>query len=69
MTFNYNKLKGKIKEVYGTQNRFAIAMNLSPETVSGKLNNKVQWTQNDINIACLLLKIDPVEIATYFFAH
>ena len=29
MGFAYNKLKGKIKEVYGTQEAFAIANNLS----------------------------------------
>ena len=32
--FDYNKLRGKIKEVFGTQERFAAAINLSNTSVS-----------------------------------
>lgn len=65
--FDYSKLKGKIKEVFGTQNSFAKAMGLSPVSVSDKLNNKTQWTQKEIDTACSLLEIAPVEIPIYFF--
>lgn len=39
MKYNFDKLKGKIKEVYDTQNDFAEAMGISPNTLSAKLNN------------------------------
>lgn len=37
--FDYSKLKGKIKEVFGTQSAFAKAMGLSGVSLSSKLNN------------------------------
>lgn len=67
MAFEYSKLKGKIKEVFGTQESFANAIGLSVTSVSNKLNNKVQWTQKEIDNACAVLKIDDCEISSYFF--
>lgn len=67
MVFDYSKIKGKIKEVFGTQRSFAKAMNMSEQTLSDKLNNKIQFTQNEIILACKLLKIDPENISLYFF--
>lgn len=67
MSFNYNKLRGKIREVFGTQDKFADAMDLSYTSTSLKLNNKVEWTQNEINKASKLLGIPDNEIALYFF--
>lgn len=40
MAFNYDKLKGKIVEKYGTQRMFAKALQVSEKTLSLKLNNK-----------------------------
>lgn len=67
MEFNYSKLKGKIKEVFGTQESFANAMEVSATSISDKLNNKVQFKQKEIDKACVLLKIESAEISTYFF--
>ena len=67
MEFEYAKVKGKIKEKFGTQANFANAMNLSSVAVSDKLNNKSSWTQKEIDSACVLLGIEPVDIPTYFF--
>ena len=36
---NYAKLRGKIKEICGTQAKFAENVGLSPTTVSKKLND------------------------------
>lgn len=67
--FDYSKLKGKIKEVFGTQSAFAKAMGLSCVSLSSKLNNATQFTQVEINRACELLSI-PVEfIPVYFFTE
>ena len=65
--FDYSKLLGKIKEKCGTQERFAILMNMSSVTLSKKLNGKSEWTQEEINKACDILEIDPIEIPVYFF--
>lgn len=67
MLFDYSKLKGKIKEVFGTQGAFGDAMGMSPVTVSDKLNNKVAWTQPEIKKACELLHIEYASIPIYFF--
>lgn len=65
--YDYSKLRGKIKEVFGRQEDFAFAMSLSPTSLSSKLNNKVEFSQDEMNRACIILHI-PVEfIHLYFF--
>lgn len=66
--FNYNRLKGKIKEVYNTQNDFALDMEMTPNTLSSKLNGQSYFTSEEINKAVELLKIDnPTEAWNIFF--
>ena len=65
MRFDYRRLKGRIKMIFDTQERFATAMGISARTVSLKLNNAV--TQREILLACDLLKIPYGEIPDYFF--
>lgn len=65
--FDFNKLKGRIKEIYGTQSAFAIAMLVDEATLSKKLNNRVEFSPKEIVRACLLLCIDLTEVDTYFF--
>ena len=68
ITFDFNKLKGRIKEIYGTQSAFAIEMLMNEATLSNKLNNNVEFTSKEIYRACLLLQIDTEkEIEQYFF--
>lgn len=65
--FDFNKLKGRIKEIYGTQASFAIAMLMNESTLSNKLNNNVEFSPKEIVRACLLLNIDLDEVKPYFF--
>lgn len=67
MAFDYSKLRGQIRENYNTQSDFAKAMGFSSASLSAKLNGKVQFTQNEMDNACSLLKIDKADIAAYFF--
>lgn len=67
MSFNYAKLLGKIKEVYGTQGLFAEDMKMSERTLSSKLNNRHAWKQSEIIKACELLGISNEKIHLYFF--
>lgn len=65
--FDFSKLRGRIKEVYGTQTAFAIAMLMNEATLSNKLNNNVEFSPKEIVRACLLLSIKLEEIDIYFF--
>lgn len=64
---SYAKLRGKIREVFGTCERFAAAMNVHPATISLKLNKKSEWTREEIEKACKLLGISIEEVYLYFF--
>ena len=68
MAFNYNKLRGKIVEIYGSQIEFAKAMKWSEKTLSLKLNGKVPWKQTDIMTAVQILRLSESDIQDYFFA-
>lgn len=69
MAFDYSKLRGKIREVFGTQSKFATAMGLSNVSLSAKLNNNIAFTQSEINRACKLLSIPLEFIPIYFFTE
>jgi hypothetical protein len=64
---DYRKLRGKIKEVFDTNGAFAEALDLDPATLSSKLNNKSEWTTNEIVKACDLLNITLSDAHLYFF--
>lgn len=65
--YNYQKLLGKIKEVFNDNSSFASAMEKSERTISLKLNNKREFKQSEIIVACELLNIRVNEIPSYFF--
>ena len=69
MRFDYAKLKGRIKEKYGTQEDFAKAIGVSPTTISFKINGKAKWQQDEIVKAAKLLEISKKEIVEYFFNY
>ena len=68
MAYNYSKLKGRIKEKYDTQASFSKALGISHVALNQKLSNHSQWRQQEINKAALLLDIEDIELAAYFFA-
>ena len=67
MAFNYDKLKGRITEIFGSQRAFAVAMNWSEKTVSLKINGEIPWKQPEICKAIEILKLTELDIPTYFF--
>ncbi len=67
--YDYSKLRGKIKEVFKTEGDFATAMVMSTVTLSAKLNNKIAWTQAEINLACELLEVPYEFIPVLFFTE
>ena len=67
MCFDYKKLRGKIREVFGTQDNFARALGIGRVSLSQRLNNHLEFTQQEINQSCELLSIKKIELANYFF--
>lgn len=65
--FNYGKLRGRIVEIFGTQQEFAKKMEWSEHTLSKKLTNKVGWKQKEIVKAIELLKLSLDNVKEYFF--
>jgi hypothetical protein len=66
--FDYSKLYGKIREVFGTQEAFADAMEMSRTAVNARLKQNVEWKSPEIIKACGVLHIDLSEAHHYFFS-
>lgn len=67
MHFSYSKLRGRIREVCGTDQHFAELMDMSSASISSKLNNKTEFSQQEIFEAVKILGIDSSELSAYFF--
>lgn len=67
MPFDYSKLRGKIKEVYHTQEKFAAALGMSKGSVSQRLNNILDFSQSEMEKSADLLGFAKEEIPAYFF--
>lgn len=66
---SYAKLRGRIKERFGTIAAFADAMGVDVSTVSARLNNKSPWKLNEIEKACGLLDIQIEQVHEFFFTR
>ncbi len=64
---SYAKLRGKIREVFGTQEAFARVIGIDAATLSKKLNASSDWTITEMRGACLALGISAAEAGEYFF--
>ncbi len=69
MIYDYTKLEGRIIEKFGTRDSFAKALNLTPKSLSEKLNNKTIWKQPQISKARELLDISEEDTYLYFFKY
>ena len=67
--YDYRKLRGRIKEKFGTQSEFSKKLGLSEVSVSNKLNNIVDWGQEEMENAIYILEIPNTDIHAYFFTH
>lgn len=67
MAYKYDKLCGRIVEIYGTREKFAEAMGMANQTLSCKLNNKTDWKREEILKAMNLLHVDMADVHDYFF--
>lgn len=69
MIFDFNKLRGRIKEKLKNESTFAEKLRISPASLSSKFNNKSDFTASEISRACDkdVLDIPVNEIGEYFF--
>ena len=67
--FDYSRLRGKIKEKCDTQESFTRQMGMSRTSLSKRLNNQIDFSQDEILRACKILDIDDSGITQYFFAE
>lgn len=65
--YDYSKLKGRIKEVCGTQDALASRIGLGRVTLSQRLNNLSNFSQSEIAKMTKELNIPNEEIPIYFF--
>ena len=65
--FNYCKLRGKIKERFGTEGAFANALGIGRVSLSQRLNNIIEFSQQEMYISSVLLGFSPEQIPEYFF--
>ena len=67
MNWNYAKLRGRIKEIFGTQEAYAKAIGISSVSLSQRLNNVLEFTQEEIFNSCEALNIPLTDMMSYFF--
>lgn len=67
MKFNNSKLRGKIRENFGSEYAFGEALGMALSTLSGKLNNKSEFTRSEILSIVKLLNLKKEEVYDLFF--
>lgn len=65
--FNYDKLRGRIKECCGTEHNFARRMGMTPQALCNRLSNKTDFTPTEMLKAQKILEFDIYNIGAYFF--
>ena len=67
--FDYNKLRGRIREKLGTLDRFAEAIGISGTSLNERLMNRIPFTQPDIYKSAEILGIPDDKLTAYFFTQ
>lgn len=70
MSYNYQKLRGLIKEHFDTNEKFAKALGISLTTLQSRLNNTTYFDQEEIRRANELFGVtNPEESDRIFFTR
>lgn len=67
MEFDFDNLKNRISDRYGTYAAFALAAGLSPRYLAERLGNWSPFTASEIRWIARLLDIPGDQIELYFF--
>lgn len=65
----YAKLRGAIRERFGSEGVLAVKLGMSPVTLSKKLNGKADWKKSEIEKTLEYLVIPRSEVYDYFFSN
>lgn len=63
----YWKLRGKIREMYKTEDAFAKAVGFSNVQLSRRLNGGIRWNEGDMKKVMNALGCDISQVCEYFF--
>ncbi len=67
VNYDYSKLRGRIKEVFGTEQKFAKSLGIGRVSLYKRLQNKLDFSRGEMIRACDLLGIEYAEMSAYFF--
>ena len=72
--YNYSMLRGRIRELFGSEKKFAETLRkedvqMSTGTFNSRINGYTYFKQPEIEKICILLNIDLKDIKTYFFTQ
>jgi len=67
IAYDYSKLRGRIREVFHTETRFARELGISKVSLSGKLNGRQNFTLNEISKMSQIFNLKEKEMFEYFF--
>lgn len=70
--YDYSLLRGRIRELFGSEKNFAIRLrnseiSMSAGTFNSRINGNTYFKQPEIQVICRLLNIEIEEIILYFF--
>ena len=66
-TFDFSRLRGRIRMYFPTQAAFAEAVGMSESSLSKKLNGHTEWDAAEMRRTRELLEIPETELHLYFF--
>lgn len=67
MEYDYSKLRGKIREISGSEKSFSLFIGVDRSVLSQKLNHKYEFKQSEIVSIINALGLSISDIPTYFF--
>jgi hypothetical protein len=67
IVFDFSKLRGRIKEFYGSEQKFSKKVKISASSLSSKLNNKTYFNSSEVVNLSKALEIPDDEVNVYFF--
>lgn len=67
--YDYSKLKGKLREKGLTYKTFGEKIGISETSVSERMNNNAQFTQEEMEKTMMILTEPLSRVDEYFFTH
>lgn len=67
--YDYSILKGKIVEKIGSRRELAEKLGINETTLSNKLNNKTDFSREEMRKICKILDEPLIKIIEYFFTE